>query len=256
MKWPTYLMMIRHDVSEYNVLKSQKEADPLYRFFARLFDSGHDGLLTRFLARQLWRKYSLNCSDAATPLVDIKAARACATGRRLRKEFSPPDVIFVSPYLRANGTLAGLTQGWPELKEVRRYIEERVREQEHGLSLIYNDWRIFQTLHPKQRRLYEQEGMYWYRYPQGENVPDVRQRNLLVINTITRDWAGQKVLIVCHHLNILAMRANLERLSAEDFIRLDKEERPINCGVTVYRGHPKLGQDGRLLLESYNQKCY
>lgn len=155
-----------------------------------------------------------------------------------------PDVIFVSPYFRTMETLEWMKKGWPELQNVKVYEEERIREQEHGLSLLYNDWRVFL------------EGAYWYRYPQGENVPDIRERLRSWLTTLTRDFAGKNILAVTHHLSILGLRANLERLSAEEFIKLDHSEPPANCSVTIYKGHPELGSDGRFLLESYNQKLY
>jgi hypothetical protein len=51
------------------------------------------------------------------------------------------------------------------------------------------------------------------------------------------------------------VRANLERLSSEEFIRLDEEEKPRNCGVTIYRGNPHRGANGKLELECYN-RCF
>lgn len=256
MKWPNYLMLIRHDTSAYNVLRFQKEADPLYQTFVTLFQTDPDGEETQKLARELWQKYRLNCSDAQTPLVDKEAELARRVGRRLKNVFVRPDIIFVSPYQRALDTFAGLKCGWPNLQQIEWHKEERIREQEHGLASLYNDWRIFHALHPEQRLLYGQEGAYRYRYPNGESVPDVRIRSALMINTITRDWAGKRVLLICHHLNILAMRAHLERLDEEKFVYLDQKEKPINCGVTLYLGHPELGQDGRLVLEFYNKKYY
>jgi len=256
MKWPNFLILIRHDVSAYNVLRARKEADPLYRRFVELFEGAPDSRETRKLARQLWKKYRLNCSDAETPLVDDEAKQAQKTGRGIKKHLCLPDIILVSPYRRAKDTLRGLTKGWPELSGVKTLEEERIREQEHGLATLYNDWRIFQTLHPEQRFLYEQEGSYRYRYPQGENVPDVRIRGALMVDTFVREYPEKTVMCVCHHLNILAMRANLERLNEEQFLHLDKKDKPINCGVTVYRGHPELGKKGRLILELYNEKFY
>ena len=256
MKWPSYLMLIRHDTSEYNVLKSKKSVDHHYLLFQKLFETRPTDPETVKLAQSLWREYALNCNDTDTPLVDFEGLKARATGEALKGKFEPPDIIFVSPYKRAMETLVCMTKGWPALARVRTYKEERIREQEHGLANLYNDWQIFQTLHPKQRLLYNLMGPYWYQYPQGESVPMVRQRSLLMMNTVIRDFAGKKVLLVCHHLNILAFRANLERLDAEEFVRLDKEEKPINCGVTLYRGQPELGQDGRLVLEFYNKKYY
>lgn len=256
MKWPVSLTFIRHDISAYNVLKAQKEADPPYQRFMELFKSNPEGEETKKLAHDLWLKYRLNCSDAETPLVDSEAKQAQKTGQGMKKHFHLPDIILVSPYKRAKETLRGLAKGWPELNEVKTLEEERIREQEHGLVSLYNDWRIFQALHPKQRLLFEQEGPYRYRYPQGENVPDVRIRSALMVETFIREYSEKTVMCVCHHLNILAMRANLERLNEEQFQNLDSRDKPINCGVTTYRGDPGLGKNGRLILELYNEKFY
>jgi broad specificity phosphatase PhoE len=76
----------------------------------------------------------------------------------------------------------------------------------------------------------------------------------LWVNTLIREYAGKRVLAVTHHLTILAIRAQLERLGPEEFIALDRNEKPINCGVTIYRGDPNQGEDGRLILAQYNQK--
>ena len=58
------------------------------------------------------------------------------------------------------------------------------------------------------------------------------------------------------YLNILAVRANLERFDAAEFIRLDEKDKPINCGATLYLGKPDKGKDGKLELEYYNKKYY
>ena len=63
-------------------------------------------------------------------------------------------------------------------------------------------------------------------------------------------------MVVTHHLTILSMRANFERLDAAEFQRLDREEKPINCGVTLYKGRPYAGENGKLVLEAYNKKYY
>ena len=269
MKWPMSVTLIRHDTSAYNVLRDEKRGDPLYQEFLELYKENEkrpllDQLRLSRLASQIQERFALKVGDAETPLADKEGTQAYQTGVALSstesvcgiKATEIPDVIFVSPYERARLTLEHLIRGWPELASVETYEEERIREQEHGLSLLYNDWRVFHVLHPEQKTLYKQEGPYWYRYPQGENVPDVRDRNRSWLNTLVRDFAGKKVLAVTHHLNILAMRANLERLGEQEFIRLDTEEKPINCGVTTYEGVPNQGKDGRLLLKSYNVKYY
>jgi broad specificity phosphatase PhoE len=259
MKWPNTLTVVRHGQSAYNELKGLKEADPLYAEFKRAYSRrGKDPRAAKELAQQLISagKFILGCGDHDTKLTDAGGQQAEVTGSRLSELISLPDVIFVSPYLRTHHTLGRLAVGWPELADVKTVEEERVREQEHGLALLYNDWRIFNTMHPEQEKLRNLQGPYWYRYPQGENVPDVRERHRSMLGTFTRDYAEQNVLIVGHHLSILSLRANLERLDADGFIDLDLNHKPVNCGATVYRGGPNLGQDGHLELDIYNQQLY
>jgi broad specificity phosphatase PhoE len=259
MKWPNTLTVIRHGQSAYNELKGLKEGDPLYAEFKRAHNRRKkDPDTARRLAEQLIQDGTLilGCGDHDTRLTQIGEQQAETTGSRLSELIGLPDVIFVSPYLRTHQTLGKLAVGWPELSSVKTVEEERVREQEHGLTLLYNDWRIFNIMHPEQEALRNLQGPYWYRYPQGENVPDVRERHRSMLGALTRDYAGQNVMIVGHHLSILSLRANLERLDADGFRDLDANHKPVNCGVTVYRGNPDVGHDGHLELDIYNQQLY
>ena len=256
MKWPEWLMLIRHDTSEYNVLKGLKEKDELYQRYLAENEKDYCSPETVRLAREVLQKYTISGGSAGTQLVDENGEQPHKTGLYLAENYEKPDVIFVSPYVRTKETLRHITRGWKALEDVKTYEEHRIREQEYGLGILYNDWKILQTLHPEQKFLYEKEGRYWYRHMQGESVCDVRDRALSWMNTIIRDFAGKKVLVVTHHLTILSVRANLERFDAKEFLRLDEEEKPINCGVTLYKGEPKQGKQGRLMLESYNKKYY
>lgn len=261
MKWPLRLTLIRHDISVYNEMKKRKEADPEHQRFKELYEKG---ALTEaetaemlVVADYLRTRYGLRRGDWDTPLAKPHSPLGKEVGTALAEASSElPDIVYVSPYERTLRTLDGLRQGWPALREVKTVEDDRLREQEHGLALLFNDWRVFQSLHPEQRALREVEGRYWYRYPQGENVPDVRERMRSWQNTLVREHAGQRVLAVTHHLCLLALRANLERWSAAEFERVDEEDKPINCGVTIYRGDPHQGRDGRLILEQYNKKLY
>jgi len=255
MKWPRLLTMVRHDVSLYNELKKTKLKDQLYQALVREFEKNPDSEIARRLAMEIGHRFALNVGDANTPLAVEQSQQAIATGSSLSGQQSLPDVVFVSPYLRAIQTFEALCVGWPELAKIRVVEEERVREQEHGLALLY-DRKVFFILFPDQRLLHDQEGDYYYRFPQGENVPDVRLRNRSWLGTLTRDFSDQNVMVITHHLNILATRANLERLSAEEFQRLDEEEKPINLGVTTYVGEPTAGRNGHLVLKSYNKALY
>lgn len=256
MKWPETLTLVRHDLSSYNALKQRKEEDPLYASFRKAFDKSPESGVTGRLAAEVVDHFSVNVGDHDTPLAQGAGWQAKKVGEELKRIIKLPNFIFVSPYLRAHLTLDKMQEGWPELKEVKTIEEERIREQDHGLSIVYNDWRVFDALHPEQIKLRKIQGPYWYRYPQGENIPDVRERLRSWLTTLARDYSGKRVLAVTHHLTILSLRANLERLDANEFIRLDHEEKPINCGVTVYGGNPKQGQDGKLILEAYNLNLY
>ncbi|MFA6428354.1 MAG: histidine phosphatase family protein [Candidatus Buchananbacteria bacterium] len=256
MKWPQWLVLIRHDVSEHNVLKHQKAKDPTYQQFIKAFETEPESLATVELARVIARKYALEVSDANTSLVDVESKNAKTVGVALKEKFDLPEVIFCSPYLRTRQTFKGLVAGWPELANVKTFEEERIREQDHGISSLYNDWRVFQTLHPEQRLLNERQGLYWYTYPQGENVPMLRDRLRSWINSLVRDYHSKKVLVITHHLSILGIRANLERLSEKEFMELDRNYKPCNCGVTLYSGMPQHGENGRLKLTYYNKKFY
>jgi len=256
MKWPESLTLIRHARSAYNELKTKKAESRLYQAFKTAFEQDPESAETHKLAQEVKNTLTLNSGDHNTPLAPEFTWQAKVTGEKLKDIIEPPDVIFVSPYLRTYETLYQLMAGWPELKQVKIVEEERIREQDHGISLLYNDWRVFCALNPGQFELKNIEGNYWYRFPQGENAPDVRERLRSWLVTLIRDFREQNVLAVTHHLAILSLRANLERLDAKEFLRIDRENEPINCGVTLYRGYPELGQDGKLILKEYNLKLY
>lgn len=256
MKWPESIMLIRHGQSEYNALRDKKAHDPFYQAFLKVYAKGPSLELVH-MARIIRDRFALNVSDYGTPLSELGHRQAHTTGASLRlAETQVPDVILVSPYLRTRQTLDNLTAGWPELAACKTVVDDRIREQEHGLSLLYNDWRVFHALHPEQRELRKLMGPYWYTYPQGESISMVRDRSRSITDTLIREYAGKRVLLVTHHVTILSIRANYERLSPEQFIHLDENEKPVNCGVTLYRGDPAQGRNGKLALEYYNKKLY
>ncbi len=257
MKWPTSLTLIRHGQSAYNVLRAKKQQDPLYGQLQDRYELGIVDDETKQLAQQIKEKYALGVGDYETPLTPEGEIQAAITGAKLLEAGTEqPDVIIYSPYLRTRETMDFLTQGWGQLEIVPKVEDDRIREQEHGLAIVYNDWRVFHTFHPEQRELKKLQGDYWYQYPQGESVADVRDRVRSMLTTLIREYSGQRVLMVTHHLTILSIRATLERLTPEEFIQLDKKDKPVNCGVTEYVGTPDEGKDGKLVLKTYNQKLY
>ena len=256
MKWPQEVTFVRHGLSGYNALKGKKNQSRLYQAFRREFKKNPTGFLTRQLAKEVAKRFSLGYGDYETPLDEAGTGDIIQVGSTMPSKLELPDVVICSPYLRTRQTLQFLIQGWPELGKVKTYFDPRVREKEHGLANLYNDWRVMQALHPDQYRLYKILGPYWYRYPQGESMQDVRNRIQSWTATLIREFAGQRVLVVTHHLTIISIRANFERLSPEGFIQIDEDDKPINAGVTIYIGDPDQGIDGRLVLADYNLKWY
>lgn len=264
MKWPSSITLVRHGRSVYNELRDKKLKDPEYREFCKEYERGPSEKL-RVMARAMQHKFALRMGDYETPLSTTGEKQVEIIGKKLQAQINRgqnesiivrPDVIFVSPHERTRQTLDGMIRRGFDVCDVRIVSEDRIREQEHGLALLYSDWRVFQSLHPEQRELNELVGPYWYQYPQGESVSMVRDRIRSFTNTLIREYSERHVMVITHHLTILSIRANYERLTPEEFIQLDKEQKPINCGVTMYRGNPKFGPDGKLELLFYNKKLY
>lgn len=274
MKWPSSLTFIRHAESEYNAMKSKKETIPEWKDFTTLFKEGYNAKnfddlvfeghwpspelreLSRSIHAQLRAMFG-DHSDVETPLTPNGKEQARKTGAALRESGrKAPDIVYISPYLRTQQTFEEMASAWPELKDVPHPEEERIREQEHGLQTVYNDWRIFLVNHPDAAVLRKKEGQYSFRYPHGESVCNVRERARDFISMLIREHAETDVLAITHHLTILSTRANLERWSRQQFEYADEHEKPKNCGVTVYEGDPTQGKNGRLILKEYNKVHY
>lgn len=256
LKWPKHLAVIRHGQSAYNALRAQKNVDELYQEFLTSFNLNPHSDETIALARHVKSRFALTMSDYDTPLSEKGFAQANATGARLHEVIPTPDVVYISPYLRTRQTYEQIVAGGFSAGAARVIYEDRIREQEHGLSLLYSDWRVFHALHPEQHELHAMQGPYWYMYPQGESVSMVRDRLRLFFQTLVREHAGQNVLLISHHLTTLSIRANLERWTPEQFIDVDENAKPFNCGITHYECKEDQGTDGRLVLNEYNVKLY
>lgn len=260
LKWPRRVTFIRHAPSVYNEQRAKRRQDPEYRAFVELYHQDPASVRCQSTANRLMPKWCQQTGDHQTPLSDMSRHVAVKTGRNLSQQRNNklPDVVFVSTFLRTQQTLEAMIEGWPELGTVEKVTDERLREQEHGLVAVYGSREIMLTLEPLQRSLFALTGAYNFRYPQGESVADVNRRTHSFSEMLIREYADCDVLVVAHHLTILSFRANLERWSPDEFIRVDEEEKPINCGVTVYEGVPDIGRrgEGKLNLVQYNQRLY
>lgn len=258
MKWPKILRLIRHGNSEGNRLKHEMENDYLWPEFVEAYEKNYRSPQTRRLAKILNDKYYRTFSDYETPLSDLGWEQAIKTGSYLKQNaVNLPDTIFISPFMRCRQTFEGVAKSWPELKKIPQYIDGRIREREVGLRALYSHWRIFNVFHPDEKEYYDSLGptaYYHCRYSHGESVDDVmeRMRNGW-LETLIREFSACEAWAFGHGVSIMSTRAIIERMSPEEFLQLEKSDPPKNCSITTYRCDPKLGLNGKLILERYNE---
>jgi broad specificity phosphatase PhoE len=81
-------------------------------------------------------------------------------------------------------------------------------------------------------------GKFYFRPPGGESWCDVILRLRSVIEMVSREHAGQRVLVVAHQVIVNCMRYLLENLEEHEILALDRRGDVPNCGVTSYEYEP------------------
>jgi broad specificity phosphatase PhoE len=221
-KWPDTIWIVRHGQSAGNVARDAAEAAGL-----PLID-----ILTR---------------DVDTPLSELGREQAHALGRWFA-DMQPderPSVVLCSPYVRARETVrvvidvAGLDAASLVL------ADERLREKEFGIL----DRLTKHGIRQKYPELAEQRahvGKFYFRPPGGESWCDVVLRLRSVIDTITREYRGERVLIVSHQVVVACFRYLFERLDEHQILDIDRAGDIPNCSVTSYEFDPARGRHGKL----------
>lgn len=257
LRCPSRLTLIRHGESETNAKTKRKKNDLVYKQFLAAYATDWRSLETQTLALAVKQKFFTGVGQSHALLTEEGRHQARETGAWLSGTSDKPDVVFLSGAPRTTETFKWMKGGWPELTGVREiYEDKRLREQEHGLITVYSDKKVMFAIHPEQKQLHDADGEYFYKFPNGENVPDVELRAGLWLDAIGRRFSGKHVMAISHFRTILAIRVILEDLSPEEFNRVDGKDGPINCGVTIYRKVPTRGKSGKLVLQCYNKKLY
>lgn len=272
---PRSVTLIRHGESAHNILAAQKEHEPVFQKFVRSYAKNMTSRRTKDLAKKVQKLFPREWGEHNIPLTEEGIRQSRITGQKLGVMIPPPDIIFCSPYKRTRETLEQMIDGWPkngyvasprsylpegspgykevqhssEISDVKIIYDPLLREQEHGLGIVFNDWRAFQSFMPEQKTYRELKNPYWYKYPQGESIVSVQQRLDIFDLKYASLCAGKDVFIIAHHRTILSYRMNKEGLSDEDYLRIEEAEAPVNCGVTIFRNTGE-----KLELEHYN-KC-
>ncbi len=188
--------------------------------------------------------------DCDVPLSEQGKRQALALGRWFKAHSGRPHVILSSPYLRATqtATLGCEAAGWHDFQIIK---DERLREKEFGILDRLTTVGIAER-YPEQAEMRGHLGKFYFRPPGGESWTDVILRLRSVVDTMTREYRRERVVIVAHQIIVLAFRYLFERLTEEQILEIDRQGDVANCSVTRYRFEPSAGRHGKLVLADYN----
>ena len=226
-KWPQEIWVVRHGQSAGNVARDLAEAA-----------AGH--------------RIDIAERDVDVPLSDLGERQSDALGAWFASlpAAQRPTVVLHSPYVRAAET-ANLVMRHLDRDDLCVREDERLREKEfgvldrlttHGIAHDFPD-------------LYEQRhhvGKFYFRPPGGESWCDVILRLRSVMDTLEREFAGERVLIVAHQVTVNCFRYLFEHLTEAQILEFDRNGDVPNCSVTSYEFDPEAGKRGDLALRLVN----
>jgi len=214
MAWPKLLVLIRHAESEGNPRSPDERA--VYE-----------------------------CSTHEYPLTPRGRQQAEITGAYIREKFIAPfDVRYASYYTRAKETAQIV------FPEQRIYEDFRLAEAQRGIYHTMTRQEIEKRF-PEELKRKEREGLYHYRPIGGENWSDIKLRIHSFLETLNRDYDGDKVALIVHGHWLVLLQMLIEHFSVEEATRRYHEAIVGNASVTVYRGVEIAGKS-RLCLDEFN----
>ena len=227
--WPDLLYVVRHGESAGNVARDAA------------LEAGHHVI-------------DIDVRDVDVPLSELGERQAIALGRWLGAlpAEARPSIVLTSPYLRARHT-AGLivkTAGMHE-DAYSLIVDERFREKEFGILDRLTAAGI-KNQFPDQSEFRRLLGKFYHRPPGGESWCDVILRLRSATEMISREYCGERVLIVSHAVVVLCMRYIIEHLTETELLAIDKKQEVANCSVTLYEHDATLGPRGNLRLKLFN----
>ncbi|HSI53042.1 MAG: histidine phosphatase family protein [Ramlibacter sp.] len=214
-KWPRTLWIVRHGQSAGNVARDAAEAAGL-----RVIDIAH--------------------RDIDVPLSELGREQSIALGHWFGALSAArrPQVLLCSPYVRAQETARLMLEGGGFTRDdLRLRVDERLREKEFG---ILDRLTRFGIKH-KYPELDEQRahvGKFYFRPPGGESWCDVILRLRSLLEMVTREYRGQRVLVVGHQVIVNCMRYLVDCMDEAQILAIDKLGDVPNCAVTSYEYDP------------------
>ena len=227
-RWPERLWIVRHGESSGNVARDAATAAGL-------------------------PVIDIAVRDVDVPLSAAGEKQAEALGRwfAAMPEGARPNVVLSSPYLRARHTASIIESVGGVEPAARIHADERLREKEFGILDRYTVHGI-RAKFPELDELRRRVGKFYFRPPGGESWCDVILRLRGIIDLLTREYAGRRVLVVAHQVIVSCFRYLLEHLDEAAVLAIDRAADVPNCSVTTFSYDAELGPRGGMRLESAN----
>jgi broad specificity phosphatase PhoE len=227
-KWPQEIWLVRHGQSAGNVARDAAEAAA--------------GLRVDIAER-----------DVDVPLSELgrRQSQALAGWFATLPPERQPNVVLYSPYVRAAQTAGLVMERLPRENLLSVHADERLREKEFGILdrlTVLGIADKYPELHEQRRHV----GKFYFRPPGGESWCDVILRLRSVLDTLTREYCRERVLIVGHQVIVNCFRYLLERMDEARILEEDRAGDVPNCSVTSYAFDPTLGKRGKLALRLVN----
>src|SRR5450830_2087914 len=227
-KWPQQIWLVRHGQSAGNVARDQAEAAK--------------GLLIDIAERDV---------DVPLSPLGVQQSQALSHWFAALPPGQQPNVVLHSPYQRAAETASIVTAGFKGDDLLAATVDERLREKEFGILDRLTTHGIAQQ-YPELYQQRQHVGKFYFRPPGGESWCDVILRLRSVLDTITREYRGERVLIVGHQVIVNCLRYLFERLDENGILEIDRAGDVPNCGVTAYGFDANAGKRGKLVLQVAN----
>ena len=233
-KWPQTLWVVRHGQSAGNVARHAAEAGG----HARIVLAGRD------------------VDVALSPLGEQQADALGAWFADMAPAESP-EVVLCSSYLRARQTadrILAATCAAAALGAGARAAcinDERLREKEFGILDRLTPLGV-RNRYPELAEQRLHMGKFYFRPPGGESWCDVILRLRSFLDMLTREYRGERVLVVAHQVIVNCLRYLLERLDEAQILAIDRLADVPNCGVTSYTFDSRAGRHGKLVLDLVN----
>ena len=228
-KWPQSLWIVRHGQSAGNVARDEAEA-----------------------ASRMW--IDIAHRDVDVPLSSLGQQQSSALGQWVAElpEDVRPTAVLCSPYARAQQTAQLIIEAAGLDREDFTFCtDERLREKEFGILDRLTKYGI-QQRHPTLSEQRTHVGKFYFRPPGGESWCDVILRLRNMVGTLTRDYRGERVMIIAHQVVVNCLRYLLEGLNEQQILAIDRRGDVPNCSVTSYEFDPSAGKQGKMILKLEN----